>query len=90
MQQESRTKIQKNRAQLFLPKARAAAIYGMRTREARLGLGCEECGEAGTGEWERVSRNRSAQVELGYGPLHLQRSLSGHSHMPPWRVSGPS
>ena len=44
------------------------------------------------GAWGKLMRNmcgsRSAQALLGCGHLHVQRSPSGQSRMPSWRVSG--
>ena len=63
-----------------------------KTKKLRLPPGgcSEEWGVLGA--WGKLMRNRcgshSAQALLGCGHLHVQRSCSGHSRMPSWRVSG--
>lgn len=72
---KSRTKRQKNRAQIFLSKARAGGIYGMRTREAR-----HRSGMWGTwGSRDRwVGKSTSSSFCTGVTRLWASTPSKGH------------
>lgn len=75
LQQKSRTKRQKNRAQIFLLKARGGGIYGMRTREAHHWSGM-------WGAWGSRDRwvGKSVSSLFCTGVIRLWASTSSKGH----------